>query len=116
MSTDTYEHINLEAINDIADGDAEFIREIIGNYLDSVSDSLRGLEKAIKDEDAVQTAFFAHKLKGSFAFVGAERLQQLASDAEANPGATEMLLPALSEMQRNAGKAEAELQAVLAAL
>src|SRR5690349_11349021 len=85
MSSDRYEHHNPEAIEDTADGDAGFMREIIGNYLESVSDSLLGLEDAVAEGDAGRTAFFAHKLKGSFAFVGADRLQGLAGKAETDP-------------------------------
>ena len=116
MSSDNYKHINLEAINDIADGDAEFVREIIGNYLSTISDSIRGLNEAVADDNAERIVFFAHKLKGTFAFIGADSLQNLAMDMEANPTDVAALKIKISELIATTAEAEAELRMVLKGL
>lgn len=113
MSSDNFKHINLEAIQDIADGDEEFIREIIGNALTTVSESIRSLGRAIAESNTEQTIFYAHKLKGSFAFIGTEHLQQLAIEMEASPGDKQALEARLSEMSNVAAEAEAELRSII---
>jgi len=113
MSSDSYAYINLEAINDIADGDSEFIREIITNYGETVSNSLEGLSEAISGADAERIVFFAHKLKGSYAFVGADQLHGLVQEIESNPTGGPALQTNFSELLRLSQSVDGELEAVL---
>lgn len=116
MSSDKYEYVDLDAINDIADGDAEFLKEIINNYFATVSDSIKGLNEAINDHNEERIIFFAHKLKGSFGFVGATVLQQLVMDIETPSADINDIRSKFAKMMTMADKAENELKMILDSL
>lgn len=65
-----YKYINPEYIYDLADGDNDFVVEIIGSFLESIGPNLQKLSVAITNEDKQTTVFLAHKLRGSFKFIG----------------------------------------------
>lgn len=65
-----YKYINLEFIYDMADGEEEFVVEIVNNCLEAIGPNLQKLSKAIQEEDKQTTQFLAHKLRGSFKFIG----------------------------------------------
>lgn len=65
-----YKYINLEFIYDMADGEEEFVVEIVNNCLEAVGPNLQKLSEAIQAEDKQTTQFLAHKLRGSFKFIG----------------------------------------------
>jgi HPt (histidine-containing phosphotransfer) domain-containing protein len=113
MSSENADYIDLSTISEIADGDEEFMLEIIGNYLTTVSESSSELHEAILDRNENKIIFFAHKLKGSFAFVGVEKLHRLASEIEANASAPDELLPLFREMMVLADKVDAQLKLIL---
>jgi HPt (histidine-containing phosphotransfer) domain-containing protein len=113
MSSDKYQYVNIEAINDIADGDPEFIKEIIGNYFNTVSNSIQGLEEAIKEPDTEKIIFFAHKLKGSFGFIGADTLTRMAIDIETNATDTEALQSKIADLINLSELVETELKAIM---
>jgi HPt (histidine-containing phosphotransfer) domain-containing protein len=77
-----YQYINLENIKDIAGDEDEFIIEILTGYLETNPANLAELEKAVQQKDKEGIAFHAHKLKGSYKFVGAEGLATLADNIE----------------------------------
>lgn len=81
-SNENYKLINLEYINEIADGENEFIIEIITKYIEVVGPTVEKLEQAINNNDSENAAFNAHKLKGSFGFVGCEDLANAAGIVE----------------------------------
>ena len=70
MSTEEYKYINTEYICDIADGDNDFVAEIIGNCLETLGPNMKQLSEAIATSDQKTTIFLTHKLKGSFRFIG----------------------------------------------
>ncbi len=65
-----YKYINLEFIYDMADGEEEFVVEIVNNCLEAIGPNLQKLSEAIQAEDKQTTQFLAHKLRGSFKFIG----------------------------------------------
>lgn len=65
-----YKYINLEFIYDMADGEEEFVVEIVNNCLEAIGPNLQKLSEAIHAEDKQTTQFLAHKLRGSFKFIG----------------------------------------------
>ncbi|MBS1780823.1 MAG: Hpt domain-containing protein [Bacteroidetes bacterium] len=68
-----YKYIDLEYIYDMADGDNDFMVEIIGNFLEAMGPNMQKLYDAIATNDRESIIFLAHKLKGSFRFVGCNR-------------------------------------------
>jgi len=69
-TTRTYKHIDLEYIMELAGGEDEFVIEIIESYLETVGPNIRLLSEAVTDYDMDRITFLAHKLKGSFRFIG----------------------------------------------
>lgn len=116
MNFDRYQYVDLDAISEIADGDAEFIKEIIGNYVTTVSDSIQGLIDAVNNTNSEKVVFFAHKLKGSFSFVGATGLRALAIEIESNSLTVMELKTRINEMILLADKVDVELKSILDSL
>lgn len=77
MLAHTYTYIDLQYINDMADGDSAFIIEIVGMYLTSIPENISKLVEASSDKDYKQTAFYAHKLKGSYRYIGCVQMEDV---------------------------------------
>jgi HPt (histidine-containing phosphotransfer) domain-containing protein len=81
MNEERYKYISFEYINDLADGDENFMEELIETYLTSIPKNLIQLHAVVEAKDQRQVAMYAHKLKGSFNFLGCkaggERLSQI---------------------------------------
>jgi HPt (histidine-containing phosphotransfer) domain-containing protein len=85
MSDSDYIHINLEYLYEVADGDTDFVKEIITDYLEKVPEQFVLVEKAIMSNDAEAIRFLAHKMKSSFQFMGVQRLVEIAQEMENAP-------------------------------
>lgn len=72
-----YKLIDLEFINEMADGDDQFVLNIIEVYKVSVPNALQHLKESIATEDAEGVVFYIHKLKGSFYFIGVSKLTEI---------------------------------------
>ena len=72
----------MKRIRDAADGDVEFLRELITVYLDDASEKLRDLGQAIELADTQRLGRTAHQLKGSSANVGAIGVSKIAKELE----------------------------------
>lgn len=112
-----YKFINLEYINEIADGENEFIVEIITKYIETVGPTVKKMADAVNANDAENAAFYAHKLKGSFGFVGCEDLANSASHIEQNAsGQLQDTTQHLEKIQKEYLLTVQELQQVLSTL
>lgn len=69
-----YPHLNLEYIYELADGETEFVKEIIDSFLTSTPINFAKLEEAISLQNGTDIVFYAHKLKGTFNFIGSIQL------------------------------------------
>lgn len=72
-----YEHIDLETIYEMADGEDDFIIQIIGVYLTSIPESMAKLKEATESNDTENIVFYVHKLKGSYNFIGCTELTDI---------------------------------------
>jgi HPt (histidine-containing phosphotransfer) domain-containing protein len=72
----------MERIRDAADGDAEFLKELIAVYLDDASAKLVELNEAIEKKDSTHLGRTAHQLKGSSANMGAVGVSKYAKELE----------------------------------
>jgi len=73
---------NLEKLEEIAQGDESFIREMLVTFVENVTaevDSIQSLKSSEKWTDIAETA---HKLASNFAYLGADALRVLAADIE----------------------------------
>jgi CheY-like chemotaxis protein/HPt (histidine-containing phosphotransfer) domain-containing protein len=61
---------------------SDFVCALIGEYLEEAAENLRALREAVRSGDARRTRSEAHRLKGSSASVGAQRLAGLCAELE----------------------------------
>jgi len=73
---------NLSYLNEIADDDQNFVKEMIQDYLEKIPKSFNELRHAFQDNDDEKVSFISHKLKSSFDFVCAVRLSEMANVLE----------------------------------
>ena len=73
---------DLEQLEAITGGDAEFEREVLEEYLNSAPNDLAKLQIAISGGDAAGTAAAAHALKGASATIGAKGFAAIALELE----------------------------------
>jgi HPt (histidine-containing phosphotransfer) domain-containing protein len=69
-----YEYLNLDYIFELADGDTSFVKEIIDTFLTSTPINMSLLVQAVAQASATDIIFYAHKLKGSFNFIGSSQM------------------------------------------
>ena len=73
-SGERYTYINIAYINELTDGDREFIAEIVSACLETLPENLQKLTSAVNTNNSDHIRFYAHKLKGSFSFIGSDHL------------------------------------------
>jgi len=74
--------VEIEQIQEIADGDIEFERELIETFLSDSEEQIHSLEVALREQDAEEVRGRAHTIKGSSANAGAKVMQELACQME----------------------------------
>jgi HPt (histidine-containing phosphotransfer) domain-containing protein len=84
MAERQYKYINLEYINELADGEPEFLVSIVGTCLSSIPADMGKLGDAITKADYEQIAFYCHKLKGSLNFIGSAEYAAIFETMEVN--------------------------------
>ncbi|HXU27678.1 MAG TPA: Hpt domain-containing protein [Bacteroidia bacterium] len=62
--------IDLTYLNEISKGDANFIKEMIGIFLDETPEEINQLEKAITHADFEKIRAISHHMKSTVPFVG----------------------------------------------
>lgn len=73
---------NLDKINEMADGDEDFINSVISVFLEEVPQDLEGLEKALEQQDHQQVYQLAHKIKPNVDLLGMEQTRAVALQIE----------------------------------
>lgn len=81
MIAGNYKIVNLELLYEIAEED-EFIIEILSSYVATAPHNVELLITALKDNNVADIKFAAHKLKGSFRFIGATKLGDIMEQIE----------------------------------
>lgn len=94
---------SLDKINEMADGDEDFVLSVITVFLEEVPHDLEGLENAIQEGDYTNVYMLAHKIKPNVDLLGMEQarataleLETLGKDA-ANKAEIETKFPALKK-------------------
>ena len=72
----------LDKINEMADGDEDFILSIVTVFLEEIPQDLEDLEEAIGNRDHEKTYQLAHKIKPNVDLLGMEQTRILALDIE----------------------------------
>jgi len=94
---------NLDKINEMAEGDMDFINSVISVFLDEVPQDLVGLEDALEQQDYPQVYQLAHKIKPNVDLLGMEQTRAVALQIEtlgkneANMSEIQELFPSLKK-------------------
>lgn len=110
------QYLNLEYLNEMAEGEDEFLIDIIAVYLTSIPGNLKKLAAAIENHDRANMLFFAHKLKGSFNFIGSAQISAVFNEIEelAELDGSHLKIPPLfAEITRMSDSITAGLQDLL---
>ncbi|WP_396637240.1 Hpt domain-containing protein [Maribacter sp. R77961] len=92
---------NLDKLNEMADGDKDFIESVISVFLEEVPVDLEALEIALKEKNHESVYQLAHKIKPNVDLLGMEQTRAAALQMEtlgkqaANMEDIEKILPAL---------------------
>ncbi len=73
---------NLDKINEMAEGDEEFVQSVISVFLEEVPTDLEALEAALAKEDYDQVYQLAHKIKPNVDLLGMEQTRAAALEIE----------------------------------
>ena len=73
---------NLKKLNEIAQGDETFIRDMAVEFVLNVTASLESIQALKPAEKWTTIAEIAHKLASNYAYLGADKLKALAADIE----------------------------------
>lgn len=73
---------SLDKINEMADGDEDFINSVISVFLDEVPQDLKGLEEALANQNYQQVYQLAHKIKPNVDLLGMEQTRATALEIE----------------------------------
>ncbi|WP_339840770.1 Hpt domain-containing protein [uncultured Maribacter sp.] len=73
---------NLDKINEMAEGDQDFINSVISVFLEEVPEDLDLLEKALLAKDYSQVYQLAHKIKPNVDLLGMEQTRAIALELE----------------------------------
>jgi CheY-like chemotaxis protein len=95
--------LDVSAMTRLVNHDPLRLRNLMDTYITSTRDHMAGLQQAMQANDAAQQAFWAHKIKGSAPWVGAnglvvqcQRLEQLANVSNPSDGINELALDILA--------------------
>ncbi|MEC7263607.1 MAG: Hpt domain-containing protein [Bacteroidota bacterium] len=73
---------SLDKLNEMAEGDEDFIVSVISVFLEEVPEDLEGLERAIGARDYDTIYKLAHKIKPNVDILGMEQTRAMALDIE----------------------------------
>lgn len=77
-----HKHYNLKKLDEIAQGNQGFIREMLVTFVENVTSEINSIQSFKAAMDWVSIAEAAHKLASDFAYLGANSLHALAADIE----------------------------------
>ncbi|MEM9363141.1 MAG: Hpt domain-containing protein [Bacteroidota bacterium] len=73
---------SLDKINEMAEGDQDFVVSVVSVFLDEVPTDLEGLENAISNKDYENVYKLAHKIKPNVDLLGMEQTRATALEIE----------------------------------
>ncbi|MRI02044.1 Hpt domain-containing protein [Kriegella sp. EG-1] len=73
---------SLDKINEMAEGDQDFINSVVTVFLDEVPHDLEELEKALVSQDHEKVYQLAHKIKPNVDLLGMEQTRAAALEIE----------------------------------
>lgn len=89
-----YQHIDLNYLHAIADGDQAFTAEMLNNFKATIPKYLAALAQAIQKQQIEEAKFYIHKLKSSVQMAGTLQILNVLNEVELtiqNSGFTDIL-------------------------
>jgi len=116
MSDTIIDPAAIETLRSLGEGDDEFLREIIGIYLQDTPQRLAELRTRSGEDDRSAFVRAAHTIKGSSANVGASLVRSLAETLEQHAAQTPLaeLAPRVAELEAAYAQTRAELEKLIA--
>jgi CheY-like chemotaxis protein len=74
--------IDIDLLNEFSQGDYEFVKQLLQNFVRSVQENIVILQSAIATNDILTILHLAHQIKGSSGNIGANQISQLAIQLE----------------------------------
>ena len=74
--------LDLSYLNEISDGDTDFVLSILSTFMEEGPKDLQGIRQALDADDLVTVGKLAHKNKSTLQLFGLYELKQLALDIE----------------------------------
>lgn len=93
---------DLERVRAIALGDEDFVKVLLGAYIEGLNESLKKMEIAIIDGDPKILATEAHKLKPTFGTLNNTEMEKVAFEIEVkakNGESIDVLKPKFEELK-----------------
>jgi len=75
---------NLKKLKEISQGDHIFVRDMLVTFVENATRDISRIQSLILTEDWTAIAETAHKLASNFAYLGANRLHDMAAEIEKN--------------------------------
>jgi HPt (histidine-containing phosphotransfer) domain-containing protein len=109
--------LNYDYLNEITGGDAEFIAELLGDFVSQTPALIEQITTALAQGDAAAVGKVAHTLKGSARAIGADEFAAIAFELEqaGKQGDLSNAPDALQRLQTYWQSLEAYLQGQIAA-
>ena len=104
---------NLDKINEMAEGDNDFILSVVSVFLEEVPEDLNALENAIEAKDFEQIYKMAHKIKPNVDLLGMEQTRANALEIETlgkNSGDLEVIQTKFPLLKKDVEQVISELQ------
>jgi len=73
---------NLKKLNEISQGDHEFVRDMLATFIENVTNDVSCIQQLKLTEDWNTIGETAHKLASNFAYLGVDRLKEMAANIE----------------------------------
>lgn len=70
-------HYNLDAVNEMAGGDEDFVKVIVQTFLEEIPPDVRSMEVAIENSNPSLAYQYAHKMKPNLQLFGLELMEQI---------------------------------------
>jgi HPt (histidine-containing phosphotransfer) domain-containing protein len=108
----------IENLRALDPGNDEFLREIVGIFLDDTPRRITELEESLAAKDTAKFTRAAHSIKGSSANLGAMALRALAENLEHESRKTglEGVGPQVAALKTEFGRAQTELRKLVPAV
>ncbi len=75
-------HIDLTELNNVADGDQDFMQETIRLLMQEIPDNLDHIKQYVAQRDVVSLKSLIHKMKSSFMLIGMKEVWPLVGTIE----------------------------------